>query len=98
MGKVQLTTQVCLQFIHIYVVIYVNQNPMVKFTTHVLFKQCSQNAFLLTACFEVVFSIAVVETWQKREVIEDKKTFAKHPSISNCIAGIKYGKPFVKVF
>lgn len=98
MGKVQLTTQVCLQFIHIYVVIYVNQNPMVKFTTHVLFKQCSQNAFLLTACIEVVFSIAVVETWQKREVIEDKKTFAKHPSISNCIAGIKYGKPFVKVF
>lgn len=27
-----------------------------------------------------------------------QKTFAKHPSISNCIAGIKYGKPFVKVF
>lgn len=39
-----------------------------------------------------------METWRKREVIRDKEALAKYPSISNFIAGTKYGKPYVKVF
>lgn len=39
----------------------------------------------------------MVETWQKREVIEDR-TLTNHQSVLRYIAGVKNEKPFVKVY
>lgn len=39
----------------------------------------------------------MVETWQKREVIEDR-TLEKYQSVLRYIAGVKNEKPFVKVY
>lgn len=45
----------------------------------------------------VFFYLTVVETWQKREVIEDR-TLEKYQSVLRYIAGVKNEKPFVKVY
>lgn len=41
--------------------------------------------------------LTVVETWRKREVIEDR-TLTNHQSVLRYIAGVKNEKPFVKVY